>query len=99
VENPEDFQGLFRRGDEFLLVAEPRLRVRVAGEANEKSINLRRGFLRVTAWGEGGGSWGLSGGWGQLDPIPTSVFIRFAAEQDSLWGRPTESIDRVLTLE
>jgi tRNA A-37 threonylcarbamoyl transferase component Bud32 len=99
VENPEEFLGLFRSEKHFLVVAWPSLRVRVRGQPDVKSILIHHGFLLVTTWGEGGGSWGLSGGWDMLDRIPTSVFIRFAAEQDSRWGRSTESIDQVLSLQ
>ncbi len=98
VLNPEDFRGIFRREDDFLLVAWPGLQMRVAGRPDVKNVRLFNGFLRVSAWGEGDGNWS-SGSSGRGAPLPTSVLIRFAAEQDSLWGRPTERIDRVLSLE
>jgi len=98
VQNPVDFRGLFRRKDDFILVAWPGLDVLVAGDPDVKSVRFFRGFLRVPAWGRGGGHWS-SGGMSFQFPLPKSVLVRFAAEQDSLWGRSTDSIDRVLSLD
>ena len=98
VENPEDFEGLFRRGDGFLLVASPRLEVRVKGDPETKSIHLGRGFLAVSETAADiSGRWGSSG-W-RSAPLPRSTFIRFAAKQDSLWGRPTKAIQSVVSLD
>jgi predicted Ser/Thr protein kinase len=98
VLTPDNFRGLFRREDGFLLVAWPGLRVRVAGDSDVKDTRFYQGSLRVTPWGRWGG-YLSSGGMRDAGSVPTSVLIRYAAEQDSLWGRRTESIDRVLSLE
>jgi uncharacterized RDD family membrane protein YckC len=96
VMNPEDFQGLFRQEKRFLLVAKGRLQVRVAGDPTVESINLPSGFVRVNNFGYLDGHWG--GGWGQ-DPVPSFVIKGYAEEQDRLWGKATETIERVLSLE
>jgi len=98
VMNPEDFRGLFRRERDFLLVADRRLQVRFAGDPALRSINFP-GFVHISARGDVSGYWSASGNWGAAGSVPRSVLARYEAEQDSLWGRRTETIDRVLSLE
>ncbi|MFH1574934.1 MAG: protein kinase [Acidobacteriota bacterium] len=94
VRNPEAFVGLFRVGNSFILVAWPRLDIRLPGGEEQKLI-LYSGWCRVYNAGEIGGSVGY---WG-FQSLPRTVLSRYAEEQDSLWGKPTESIEQVVTLE
>ena len=99
VLNPEDFGGLFRRERDFILVADRELQVRFAGDPAARSILLHRGFVHVTARGDVSGNWGWTGIWGDYGTLPKSVTTRYEADQDSLWGRSMDSIDRVLSLD
>jgi serine/threonine protein kinase len=97
VLNPEAFVALLRQGDRFLLVAWPRLDVKVAGSPGPHQIILHRGWLEVDPGGGAGGSWGVEG-WTWLEQIPPSTMARIAAEQDSAWGRKTSDIREVTAL-
>jgi hypothetical protein len=96
--NPDAFAGLVRQGDHFVLLAWPELRVKVAGATAPSRLKLLHGYLRVDPSGRAGGAWGLDG-WSWLEAMPGTVLWRYAAEQDSLWGIPTDSIREVAALE
>ena len=96
VLNPESFVGAFRSGSSFILVAWPELRVRVPGSASPQILRLHHGWVRVSSEGGGiSGSWG--GSW-RGGGLPASVLTTYAAEQDRVWGVPTDSIQIVLDL-
>ena len=98
VLNPEAFVALLRQGDRFLLVAWPRLDVKVAGSPEPHQIILHRGWLDVDLRGGAGGSWGVRG-WRFLEVIPPTTMARLAEEQDAAWGRKTSNIREVTELQ
>lgn len=94
VLNAEAFVGLFRRGDVFILVAWPELRVRGPG-GEERGLRLYQGYGWVSPHGNFGGSVAHWGG----EDLPNSVLSAYSEEQDRAWGKTTASIHQVLTLE
>ncbi|MFH1220620.1 MAG: hypothetical protein V1694_09245 [Candidatus Eisenbacteria bacterium] len=99
VLNPDAFVGLFRKGDGFVLVASPYLRVQVPPEKTIGTVTLNHGWLSVNNNGSAGGSWGIGGVWNWLEFIPRTVLGRYAEEQDKAWGKETSTIQQVLSLK